>query len=155
MQTVNVPELLRKDSLVWIGKTPNYWKYWRLKDLASLGPSFSSEKPGDFDECTLLPMEKVNDDGTYDTDMVQPFIDISTGLNLIETGDVIIAKITPCMENGKGAFIDSLPTKYAFGSTEFHVYRPTTKISATFLYYYTWNPVFRKYAEVNMTGAAG
>ena len=136
MPTVNVPELLRQDSLIWIGDTPNGWKYWRLKDVAYLGPSFSSAKPEEFDECTLLPMEKVNDDGTYDTELLQPFIDISMGLNLIEAGDVIIAKITPCMENGKGAFIEKLPTNYAFGSTEFHVYRPTTKIIAKILYYY-------------------
>lgn len=155
MKVVDVPELLRQDSLIWIGKTPSDWKYWRLKDVAYLSPSFSSIKPEEFDECTLLPMEKVSDDGTYDTELLQPFIDISSGLNLIEAGDVIIAKITPCMENGKGAFISSLPTSYAFGSTEFHVFRPTSKIDATFLYYYTWNPIFRKYAEVNMTGAAG
>ena len=65
------------------------------------------------------------------------------------------AKITPCMENGKGAFVRHLPTSYAFGSTEFHVLRPSEKIDGKFLYYATFNPVYRAYAAENMVGAAG
>lgn len=74
---------------------------------------------------------------------------------VFESGDVLFAKITPCMENGKGAFVPELPTPLAFGSTEFHVLRPTHRIDGAFLYYYTWNPVFRAYAAENMLGAAG
>jgi restriction endonuclease S subunit len=59
------------------------------------------------------------------------------------------------MENGKGAFIRSLPTRYAVGSTEFHVLRPREGLDAGFLYYYTYNPVFREFAAENMSGAAG
>ena len=59
------------------------------------------------------------------------------------------------MENGKGAFVESLPSRYAFGSTEYHVLRPTNTINGKFLYYYTYNPIFRAYAAENMSGAAG
>ena len=83
------------------------------------------------------------------------FKDVSSGLTVFERGDVLFAKITPCMENGKGAFVDSLPTRYAFGSTEFHVLRPSPSIDGKFLYYYTFNPTFRAYAAENMSGAAG
>jgi len=85
----------------------------------------------------------------------QPLMDISTGLTLFEPGDVLFAKITPCMENGKGALVRRLPTRYAFGSTEFHVLRPSKKVDGQFLYYATLNPVFRAYAAENMVGAAG
>jgi type I restriction enzyme, S subunit len=76
-------------------------------------------------------------------------------LTLFENGDVIFAKITPCMENGKGAFVTALPTKFAFGSTEFHVLRPSHRVDGKFLYHYTYNPVFLSYAAENMSGAAG
>jgi len=59
------------------------------------------------------------------------------------------------MENGKGAFVRQLSTRYAFGSTEFHVLRPSKKIDGQFLYYATFNPVYRAYAAENMVGAAG
>jgi len=100
-------------------------------------------------------MELLSDDGAIDVSTQQPFEEISTGLPLFEEGDVLFAKITPCMENGKGAFVGQLPTRYAFGSTEFHVLRPSTKVDGKFLYYATFNPVFRAYAAENMFGAAG
>lgn len=107
------------------------------------------------DLCTVIPMVAVSESGEISTDLVQEFNSISGGLTNFELGDIIFAKITPCMENGKGAYITALPTKYAFGSTEFHVLRPSDKVDGKFLYYYTFNSVYRKYAEKNMTGAAG
>jgi type I restriction enzyme S subunit len=100
-------------------------------------------------------MELLSEAGMIDTSLLQAFEDISSGLSLFEEGDVLFAKITPCMENGKGAFVESLPTRYAFGSTEFHVLRPSHAVNAKFLYYYTFNPIFRAYAAENMSGAAG
>jgi len=100
-------------------------------------------------------MECVSEDGVIDLSNHQPTEDISTGLPLFEQGDVLFAKITPCMENGKGGYVQQLSTRYAFGSTEFHVLRPGEKIDGRFLYYATFNPVYRTYAAENMVGAAG
>ena len=100
-------------------------------------------------------MELLTTDGVIDVSNQQPLEDISTGLPLFEKGDVLFAKITPCMENGKGAFVRQLPTRYAFGSTEFHVLRAGNKVDGQFLYYATFNPVYRAYAAENMVGAAG
>ena len=66
-------------------------------------------------------MELLYDNGTIDVSNHVAFDDIQSGLTLFEEGDVLFAKITPCMENGKGCFVENLPTRYAFGSTEFHV----------------------------------
>ena len=107
------------------------------------------------DNCTVVPMEAVSEHGQISTDTLETFADVSPGLNLFENGDVIFAKITPCMENGKGAFIENLSTRYAFGSTEFHVLRPSHEADGRFLYYFTFNPIFRAWAEKNMHGAAG
>lgn len=100
-------------------------------------------------------MELLSDAGQIDVSSLLPFEDVTGGLTLFEVGDVLFAKITPCMENGKGAYVANLPTRYAFGSTEFHVLRPSYAVDGRFLYYYTFNPVFRSYAAENMSGAAG
>ena len=100
-------------------------------------------------------MEMVSEWGEIGTSNQQPFDAVSAGLTLFETGDVLFAKITPCMENGKGAYVRKLPTRYGFGSTEFHVLRPRGGVDGSFLYYYSFNPVFRAYAAENMVGAAG
>jgi type I restriction enzyme S subunit len=100
-------------------------------------------------------MELLSDDGSIDVTNQQPLDEVTSGLTLFEEGDVLFAKITPCMENGKGAFVRELPRRYAFGSTEFHVLRPGKKIDGLFLYYATFNPIYRAYAAENMVGAAG
>lgn len=140
---------------VWLGDYPQDWKKTRIKRVCRFAPSFSNGKPGPEDECTVVPMEAVSEHGVVSVDVREPYGDIITGLNLFENGDVLFAKITPCMENGKGAFVEGLPTPYAFGSTEFHVLRPDHKVDGRFLYYVTFNPTFRVWAEKNMHGAAG
>lgn len=102
----------------WIEDIPQGWKQYRIKDVAELSPRYSQEKPDLETLCTVIPMECVSEKGNVDTSNVEQYKNISTGLTFFEKGDVIFAKITPCMENGKGAYIESLPTKYAFGSTE-------------------------------------
>jgi restriction endonuclease S subunit len=68
---------------------------------------------------------------------------------------VLLAKITPCFENGKGACLDILPTEYGFGSTEFHVLRARQCLRPQFLYRITTLPEFRRLGAEAMTGAAG
>lgn len=145
----------RANDLIWYGKEPTDWREFRIKDIVTLSPGFSSGRPSDDEICSVIPMESVSEIGDVSFERELSYADISPGLPNFENGDVIFAKITPCMENGKGAFITELPNRYAFGSTEFHVLRPSAKVLGKFLYYYTFNPVYRKFAEANMTGAAG
>jgi type I restriction enzyme S subunit len=140
---------------LWLDKMPSDWKRSRIRNVATLSPNYSQPRPSSDEPCTVVPMELLSDDGAIDASNQQPLEDISTGLPLFEKGDVLFAKITPCMENGKGAFVRQLPTRYAFGSTEFHVLRVGNKVDGQFLYYATFNPVYRAYAAENMVGAAG
>ena len=140
---------------VWLGKMPSDWQRSRIRNVAILSPSYSAKAPTLDEPCTVVPMELLSADDTIEVTNQQPFEDVAPGLTLFEEGDVLFAKITPCMENGKGAFVRELPTRYAFGSTEFHVLRPSKKIDGKFLYYATFNPIFRAYAADNMVGAAG
>jgi type I restriction enzyme S subunit len=140
---------------LWVDMVPADWSRSRIRNVAVISPGFSGYPPKLDELCTVVPMERMSEDGIVDFSNESEYRDVQPGLTLFEEGDVLFAKITPCMENGKGAFIDQLPTSYGFGSTEFHVLRPTDKVDGKFLYYYTFNPVFRTLATENMTGAAG
>ncbi len=140
---------------IWLDRMPSDWRFSRIRNVAELSPSYSQTRPAHDESCTVVPMESVSTDGVIDVSNQQPLEEISAGLPLFEKGDVLFAKITPCMENGKGAFVRHLPTRYAFGSTEFHVLRAGSKVDGRFLYYATFNPVYRAYAAENMVGAAG
>ena len=139
----------------WLGDVPLDWVSSRIKNVALLSPGFSGKNPTQHELCIVLPMELLSDNGTIDISNIQRYEDVLSGLTIFEAGDVLFAKITPCMENGKGAYVEALSTRYAFGSTEYHVLRPLHKVQGKFLYYYTKNSVFREYAAENMTGAAG
>jgi len=140
---------------LWLGKMPSEWTRSRIRNVAGLSPGYSGRPPAEDELCTVVPMESLSDDGAIDTSDQRPFENIQQGLTLFEEGDVLFAKITPCMENGKGAVVRRMPTRYGFGSTEFHVLRPSRRANGEFLYYTTFNPVYRSYAAENMTGAAG
>ena len=138
----------------WLDSVPANWTPSRIRNVAQLSPTYSGCPPKLDELCTVVPMEFLSEVGAIDTTVQQIFEGLPGGLTLFEARDVLFAKITPCMENGKGAFVESLPTRYAFGSTEFHVLRPFS-VDGKFLYYYTLNPFFRTYAAENMSGAAG
>lgn len=140
---------------VWLHEKPRDWQRSRIRNVVALSPSYSATAPASDEPCTVVPMELLSGDGAIDASNQQPLDGVTSGLTLFEAGDVLFAKITPCMENGKGAFVRELPTRYAFGSTEFLVLRPSKKIDGAFLYYATFNPIYRAYAAENMVGAAG
>lgn len=140
---------------IWLDIMPPDWQRSRIRNVAALSPSYSTTIPTPDELCTVVPMELLSDSGDLDSTNQQSFEEVNAGLTLFEAGDVIFAKITPCMENGKGALVRDLPTRYAFGSTEFHVLRPSKRIDGAFLYYATFNPVYRAFAAENMVGAAG
>ena len=100
-------------------------------------------------------MERVGSDGRFDASEVRPISDLRNGLTYFRQGDVIVAKITPCFENGKGACLENLPTALGFGSTEFHVIRPSKAIVSAYFYRVTTFSEFRRLGADEMTGAAG
>ena len=139
----------------WLGKVPGEWVGTRIRNVSRLSPGYSGSPPAADELCTVVPMESLFENGTLEVSNQQLFEDVQRELTLFEQGDVLFAKITPCMENGKGAFVENVPVRYAYGSTEFHVLRPLPGVDGKFLYYATFNPIFRAYAAENMTGAAG
>lgn len=100
-------------------------------------------------------MEAVGENGGLDLSISKPLSDVSEGYTYFRDGDVVVAKITPCFENGKGAFARSLVNGIAFGTTELHVLRPTEGIDARFLFYLTLGQPFRGLGAATMYGAGG
>jgi len=126
----------------------------RLGEVCIINPSMTSLS--DDYEVSFVPMPKVSEDGEIDASTVKQFAEVKKGFTYFEENDVLFAKITPCMENGKGAVARNLINGVGFGSTEFHVLRPhKERIISEWLYYMTSWEVFRKQCEKNMTGSAG
>lgn len=107
-------------------------------------------------EVSFVPMPAVTEHGEIDASSVKRYDEVKTGFTYFAENDVLFAKITPCMENGKGAVARGLYNGIGFGSTEFHVLRPISGITnAYWIYMLTAFPQFRKDAACNMTGSAG
>jgi type I restriction enzyme S subunit len=105
---------------------------------------------------SFVPMPTVSDIlGVIQDHEPRPLNEIWKGYTHFKDGDVIFAKITPCMENGKIAVASSLHNGLACGSTEFHVLRPYDGISARLIWYFLRRKSFRRKAERFMTGAVG
>jgi len=104
---------------------------------------------------TFLPMEKVSSNGDIDCEILKPIRELKQGFTAFKKNDVILAKITPCFENGKGALLDKLETEIGYGSTEFHVLRASKRIKAYYLYLITHSSNFLTLGEAMMTGSAG
>ncbi len=105
---------------------------------------------------TFVPMAAVDDQsGIIAAPQERKFADVRKGYTSFRENDVIFAKITPCMENGKAAITRRLKNGIGFGSTEFHVLRPTGAALSEYLYHFIRQESFRREAENHMTGSVG
>jgi len=147
-----------KDSGVpWLGRIPKNWEVAPLKRMVSFNPSKSEIRanPADEEKVVFLPMEKISVNGDIDCSEKRTLSEVWNGFTYFRRGDVVVAKITPCFENGKGAYLDRLESDFGFGTTELIVLRPSRAIDGTFLRFLTSTKQFLLLGEHYMTGAAG
>ncbi|MDH4100207.1 MAG: restriction endonuclease subunit S [Nitrospirota bacterium] len=105
---------------------------------------------------SFVPMMRVDDvSGTMDVSEIKSIGEVRKGYTYFAGGDVVFAKITPCMENGKSAIACNLMNGIGFGTTEFHVLRPGPLVIPEWLHLFVRNREFREEAKKNMQGAAG
>ncbi|MGA4528764.1 restriction endonuclease subunit S [Ectopseudomonas chengduensis] len=135
--------------------TAEKWVICRLKHVALVNPYLSLSRVKWGEPACFLPMEAVGTDGQVDYSEPKDSKILISGFTNFETGDVILAKITPCFENGKGAVLSDMPTRVGFGSTEFHVLRVNKKAISKFIYYITKSDLFMRQGEALMIGSAG
>ena len=153
------PNVEMKPSRVeWIGEIPVHWEVLKVKHVGSSNPSKNNPKTACLKEklVVFLPMERVHTDGTVNQELRLPYSQLKNGYTYFEENDVLIAKVTPCFENGKIVLIKNLATPVGFGSTEFIVIRPNTqKVFTPFLYYLLYNTPLRSIGKYFMTSAVG
>lgn len=128
----------------------------RLAEVATINP----RKPvglgaREAEQVPFLAMADVSTTGRYRLRETRALAEVVEGYSHFAPGDVLLAKITPCFENGKAAHVAELPTDIGFGSTEFHVLRPGPRIDARYLFHLVWSAGFRRAARVRMRGSAG
>ena len=128
----------------------------KLGECCELNPRRPRLNLEDSDMVSFVPMPSVSENGHLVDVADEEYGKVKKGFTYFENNDVLFAKITPCMENGKGTIAQDLTNGIGMGSTEFHVLRPINNISnAYWLLALTRMPIFRERASKNMSGTGG
>lgn len=149
---------MKSSGIEWLGDVPEHWEVGKLKKYVKLNPSMNDVKSRYTaeDNVVFLSMDKISVDGDIDNSELRLITDVRTGFTAFTRQDVVIAKITPCFENGKGAYLENLDTELGYGTTELIVIRPDqTRLLGKYLYYVTRCDYFRIFGSEVMTGSAG
>ena len=147
---------MRASGVEWLGDVPAHWEVKRGRFCVEVQPSSNRLRELSPDnEVSFVPMEAVGEYGGLDLEQTRAVAERGSGYTEFEDGDVIVAKITPCFENGKGALASGLLNGAAIGTTELHVLRPRSNLDRRLLFYFTISPLFRTLGEGEMYGAGG
>lgn len=150
------PTVPMKDSKVeWLGDIPAHWAPKRMRFCMKTNPSKGEIKLNDDELVSFIPMEAVGELGGLNLDAEKELGEISGGYTYFADNDVVVAKITPCFENGKGAIARGLKNGMAFGTTELHVMRSDDTLLPDYLFHLTMSHPFRCIGESEMYGAGG
>lgn len=138
-------------------KLPEQWKWARLGEVCKINPSKSEIKNiPDSAQVTFIPMVAVSEvTGKIENPQVRRLGEVKKGYTYFKEGDVLFAKITPCMENGKCAVAINLANGLGFGTTEFHVIRPSKSVLSEWVHLYLRQPSTREEAKRSFTGSVG
>ena len=133
-----------------IGKIPKGWRVVPLPEAIEVNPTRSLAK-GKL--APYLDMQNMPTQGHRLHGWV--YREFGSGTKFIQ-GDTLLARITPCLENGKTAFVDFLPEgKVGWGSTEYIIFRPHAPLPVEFGYFLARSDELRNHAILNMTGSSG
>lgn len=109
---------------------PKGWEVVDLESVCEINPRMTNTNGDDFD-VTFVPMSAVDDvEGGIVSPEIRKYSEVRKGYTYFKNGDVLFAKITPCMENGKAAVARNLTNDTGFGSTEFHVILSFSSVTA-------------------------
>lgn len=129
------------------------WRGIRLRELVEVNPRLNV-CPVDY-RLTFLPMDAVSEAGEIVSPVEGDWRTHLKGYTQFKDGDVLVAKITPCFENGKGCHVHGMINGVGTGSTEFHVLRPRDPRDARFVFHLVNSHEFRGRGTLNMQGSAG
>jgi len=137
-------------------KLPEGWKWVRLGEVCGINPKRDFNTRNENAPTTFIPMQAIDErKGVISRSEIKPYSEVKKGYTFFRENDVLFAKITPCMQNGKHAVAQNLIDKIGFGSTEFHVIRPTNKATSDWIHAFIRQPSVLKEAMAYFTGAVG
>jgi len=132
------------------------FEYFPFSEICDINPSMQEiAELNDDLEVTFMPMSAVSKSGVILEKNIKKLKDVKKGYTFFKDGDILLAKITPCFENGKKTIAKELKNNIGFGSTEFHVLRPKELVISEWVYYGVSLEDFRNKAKLRMTGTAG
>lgn len=135
---------------------PDGWRVVKLGEVCEINPSRPSLSRGDDEPTTFIPMSAIGErSGSIEKPEVRRFGEVRKGYTYLEESDVLFAKITPCMQNGKHAIARDLIGGFGFGTTELHVLRPGSEIIAEWIHAYVRQPAILEAATEYFTGTVG
>ncbi|MGO2324332.1 restriction endonuclease subunit S [Vibrio casei] len=135
---------------------PDRWEIGSFSDFATINPKLTSDVTLTPElKVSFIKMEDVSNDAQVKKMHVRNYVEVSKGFTKFNDHDVLVAKITPCFENGKGGYVEHLVNGIGFGSTEFHVLRAKKNTDSKYIYQYTNYDSFRLAAEASMCGTGG
>lgn len=147
------PTVPMKDSSVeWIGKMPAHWDINRIKYVSDFAPTCNTDTLTQDSVVAYAPMECIKN-GYFERRSAR-YGSLAHTLTPFQNGDIVMAKVTPCFENGNIAVMKNLDSDYGLGSSELFVFRPR-KIFTQYLMYWLQNQLFVRYACATMTGTGG
>jgi type I restriction enzyme S subunit len=131
---------------------PVSWQWSQLAEVGFINPRNSAE---DGSQASFVQMSSISAEyGVANAHEVRPWGDIKSGFTHFAEGDVALAKITPCFENGKSTVFRNLEGGIGAGTTELHVVRPVF-VSADYILIFLKSPYFIETGIPKMTGTAG
>ena len=146
----------KESGVPWLGEVPEHWEVKRGRFVMQVNPSAPKLRAlRDDSAVSFVPMEAVRENGGLLLDRTKLKVEGVSGYTEFQENDVLLAKITPCFENGKGSIASGLTNSVAYGTTELHVLRVLACLDNRFLFYVTISDVFRKLGESEMYGAGG
>jgi len=136
---------------------PKGWVRTTLGEVCAMNPRMPFNEPRpDYTEVSFVPMDAVEEEsGRLDASQIRTLGSVRRGYTPFKENDVIFAKITPCMQNGKVALATGLKNGLAYGSTEFFVLRSYEGVLPRFLLYFLLQRSLREEAEHHMSGGTG
>lgn len=146
----NVP--LRNSGIPWLGEIPAHWEITHFKHVCELNPTVDFSRLDETNEVTFLPMDRIK--SGYYIENAELLSKYNSSYNPFAEGDILVAKVTPCFENGNIAIANNLQNNVGFGSSEIFVIRPRNA-ERRFIFFYLQSHYFKQQGEASMTGAGG
>lgn len=138
-------------------KLPKGWRWEKIDNIAKVNKPRKKKTAASLDESTsFVPMDSVDDvTGRITKTLFRPYKELGQSYTYFENGDIIFAKITPCMQNGKCAIVEGMKDGFGFGSSEYIVLTPVKELYTRWVHYFLRSVEFRNSAEDHFTGSAG